>query len=91
MNRDIKAIVESYSNLGINHTTTKGDSFRYAPAEYSTVRNENEETSDLKKRIALELDNMTKRSARGLKEDYLYIATNIKRVLEDVGSIIGKI
>lgn len=89
MTKDQKAINEAY-NAGINNTERNTDSYAYAPKEYSMQRSENEE-SDLKKRIALELNNMTKRASRGLKEDYLYIVTNMDKLHKDLSSVINKV
>ena len=90
MTKDQKAINEAYK-LGINHTERSSEPYAYAPKEYSTVRNENGEEDALKKNIALELNNMTKRAARGLKEDYLYIITNMNKLHKDLSSIINKV
>lgn len=87
MTKDQKAINEAYS-VGINNTTRNNDSYVYAPKEYSTIRNEDEETS-LKRNIALELNNMTKRASRGLKEDYLYIITNMDKLHKDLTKAIN--
>lgn len=87
MTRDQKAISEAYK-LGINHTERHGDSYQYAPKEYSAVRDEGEE-STLKRNIALELNNMTKRAARGLREDYLYIITNMDKLHKDLSKAIN--
>jgi hypothetical protein len=88
--RDIKAIYESY-NQGMNHTTNSGTAYEYAPTEYTTSRDEQEESTEiLRKRVALELNNMSKRAQRGLKEDYNYILLNIKNIIQDISSIAGK-
>ena len=87
MNKDIKAISETY-NQGINNTARDASSYAYAPKEYSSVRNEQEEDIELKKRIALELNNMTKRASRGLREDYTYILTNFNKLKEDIANLI---
>lgn len=90
MNKDIKALVESY-NQGINHTERNTDSYAYAPKEYSTVRSEGEEDTTLKKRIALDLNNMTQRASRGLKDDYHFILTNLNKLKEDITKLITKV
>jgi len=90
VNRDIKALCESY-NQGINHTTRNSDSYSYKVKEYSQVRSESEEEHTLKKRIALELNNMTQRASRGLKDDLHYILTNLNKIKEDVTSLLTKI
>ena len=90
MNKDIKAIIESYG-AGINNTTRNNDSYAYSVKDYGTMRNEAEEEPALKKKIAAELNNMTQRAARGLKEDYTYILTNMKRLHDDLASIINKV
>lgn len=87
MNKDQKAINETY-NTSINNTTRNSDSYAYAPKEYSTIRNEDEE-SNLKRNIALELNNMTKRASRGLKEDYLYIITNMDKLHKELAKAIN--
>lgn len=89
MTKDQKAISEAYK-LGINHTERHGDSYAYAPKEYSTVRDEGEESA-IKQRIALELNNMTNRAARGLKEDYLYILTSMDKLHKDLATAINKV
>ena len=91
MTPDHKAIAEAY-NAGINHTTRNIDSYTYSPREDSSVRSENEERADvLKKRIALELNNMSKRAARGLKEDYEYIMVNMNTLHKDIASVFDKV
>jgi len=91
VNKDIKAINESYRS-GINNTERNTDSYAYAPRDYSSVRSENEEKADiLKRRIALELNNMSKRAARGLKEDYEYIMVNMNTLHKDIASVYDKV
>lgn len=89
MNKDIKAINESY-NQGINHTERNTDSYSYKATDYTIQRSENQEEEDYvtKRRVAFELNNMTKRAARGLKEDYTYILTNINKLKEDIAKLI---
>jgi len=89
VNKDIKAINENYK-LGINHTERNNDAYGYKVTDYAVQRNENEEERDCvtKKRIAFELNNMTKRASRGLKEDYTYILTNLNKLKEDIAKII---
>ena len=91
MNKDIKAIVESYTKLGINHTERSSGSYMYAPKEYPEARSENEEVGAIQKEISTDLSTLAKKASRGLKEDYLYIASSLKKTLEDVTSIIGKL
>lgn len=90
MTRDIKAINEAYK-LGINDTTRNTDSYAYAPREYSTVRSEGEEANSLKKSVTLELNNMTQRTARGLKDDYHYVLSNLNKLKEDITKLLTKI
>jgi len=73
---------------GINNTERNTDSYEYAPKDYSAVRSENSEDVEIKRRIATELNNMTKRASRGLKEDYMYIVTNMKKLHDDLSSIL---
>jgi len=88
--KDIKAIYENYDQ-GINHTTNNNTSYSYKAMEYPASREEQEESSDtLRKRIALELNNMTKRAQRGLKEDYNYILLNLNNIIQDISQIAGK-
>lgn len=89
MNKDIKAISETY-NLGINHTERNNDAYQFKAKDYSVQRAENEEEKDYitKRRIAFELNNMTKRASRGLKEDYTYILTNLNKLKEDIAKLI---
>lgn len=91
MNKDTKAIIESYTSLGINNTERNTDSYLYAPKEYPQARSENEEVSSMQKKISTDLSNLAKKAARGLKEDYLFIASSLKKTLEDVTSIIDKL
>ncbi len=90
MTKDQKAINEAYK-IGINHTERSSEPYAYAPKEYSVARSENDEQDVLKKDIALALNNMTKRSARGLKEDYLYIVTNMNKLHADLSKVINKV
>lgn len=90
MTKDHKAISEAY-NAGINNTTRGIDSYAYAPKEYDVVHNQEDEESLLKKRIAAELNNMTKRASRGLKEDYLYIFTSMSKLNKDLSSAINNV
>jgi hypothetical protein len=53
------------------------------------MRNEQEEASGIKKRIAAELNNMSKRAGRGLKEDYSYILMNMKQLHKDISEVIN--
>ena len=90
MKKDIKAIYENYDQ-GINHTTTKEAGYSYKVMEYPASREEQEESTDtLRKRVALELNNMTKRAQRGLKEDYNYILLNLNNIIQDISRIAGK-
>ena len=90
MTKDHKAISEAYS-AGINHTTRSTDSYAYAPKEYDAIHNQEDEESILKKRIASELNNMTKRASRGLREDYLYILTSMSKLHKDLSSAINNV
>lgn len=89
MNKDIKAINETY-NQGINHTERDNGAYGYKVTDYSTQRAENQEEKDYvtKRRVAFELNNMTKRASRGLKEDYTYILTNLNKLKEDIAKLI---
>jgi len=87
VNSDHLAIHKVY-NAGINNTTRNTDSYEYAPKDYANVRSENSEDADLKKRIASELNSMTKRASRGLKEDYMYIVSNMKKLHDDLSAIL---
>ena len=87
MNGDHIAIHKAY-NAGINNTTRNADSYEYAPKDYVNVRSENAENAEVKRRIATELNNMTKRASRGLKEDYMYIVSNMKKLHEDLSDVL---
>lgn len=90
MTSEHKAINEVYS-ASINNTTRNTDSYEYAPREYSSIRSEQDEETVMKRRIALELNNMTKRASRGLKEDYYYILTNIKKLEREIAVAINRV
>lgn len=90
MNKDIKAITNAY-NLGINHSTRNTDSYAYAPREYSSVRSEQDEDCAISKRVSTELNNMTKRASRGLREDYMYILANMDKLHKDLKELITKV
>lgn len=79
-----------YTNLGVNHTERNNDAYGYKVKDYSVQRAENQEEKDYvtKRRIAFELNNMTKRASRGLKEDYTYILTNLNKLKEDIAKLI---
>lgn len=90
MKKDSKSIYESYSQ-GMNHTTNHNTAYAYAPTEYPASRDEQEESIEtLRRRVSLELNNMSKRAQRGLKDDYHYILLNMKNILQDISSIAGK-
>jgi len=91
VNKDIKSISEAYTNLGINNTERNEDSYMYAPKDYSEVRAEGEEAIVMQKDVARELNDLAKRSSRGLKEDYIYIASSLKSVLDKVTKLINKV
>jgi len=88
VNSDIKAISEAY-NQGINHTTANNTGYSHKVIDYGNMRNEQEEASGIKKRIAAELNNMSKRAGRGLKEDYSYILMNMKQLHKDISEVIN--
>lgn len=88
MNKDIKAIREAY-NQGINHTTANNTGYSHKVIDYGNMRNEQEESCVIKKRIALELNNMLKRTSRGLKEDYSYILMNMQKLHKDISDVIN--
>ncbi len=77
--------------MGINNTERNTDSYLHAPKEYPQARSENEEVSSMQKKISTDLSNLAGKAARGLKEDYLFIASSLKKTLEDVTSIINKL
>lgn len=91
MTKDIKSINEAYTSLGINNTERNEDSYLYAPKDYATVRTENEEAVVLQRHVARELNDLAKRSSRGLKEDYAYIAINLKSVMEKVSKLLNQL
>lgn len=82
--------IHNVYKAGINNTERNTDSYAYAPRDYSSVRSEDSENSETKRRIASELNNMTKRASRGLKEDYMYILSNMKKLHEDINTILSK-
>jgi len=90
VNVDIKAINSMYKQ-GINNTERNNDSYAYSRTDYSTMRNEQEEANSQKKNVALELNNMTKRASRGLKEDYLFIISNLEKIKKDITEILTKV
>jgi len=90
VNVDIKAITNAYKQ-GINNTERNNDSYAYTRTDYSTMRNEQEEAHTQKKNIALELNNMTKRASRGLKEDYLFIISNLEKLKKDITDILTNV
>jgi hypothetical protein len=91
VNKDIKAITNAYG-LSINNTTRNADSYGYTPREYSSIRGEHEEgISSLKKKIALELNNMAHRASRGLKEDYFHIMAKMNKLHKDISSVITNV
>jgi len=77
-------------NAGINNTTRNNDAYSYPVKDYSAVRSENSEDMEVKKRVATELNNMTKRASRGLREDYMYIMTSMKKLHEDISTLLNK-
>ena len=91
MTKDIKSINEAYTKLGINNTERNEDSYLYAPKDYATVRAENEESRVLQRDIARELHDLAKRSSRGLKEDYIFIASSLKNIQDNVTKLINRV
>lgn len=87
MTRDIKAITEAY-NLSINNTTRDSASYSYPPKEEYMIRGEQEEGNSLKKIVATELDNLAKKAARGLPEDYRYIVSSLRKLQTEISTLI---
>lgn len=86
MNKDIKAINEQY-NSGINHTERHSTSYQYPATDYAVQRSEQEE-SNLKSQIYLDLNNASKRAQRGLPEDYKYILIMIEKIKKDIAGLL---
>jgi hypothetical protein len=86
VNKDIKDINEQYK-LGINHTKRNIDGYKYPATDYAVLRSEQEEDS-LKSQLSLDLNNMLKRSQRGLLEDYKYILIMLDKVKKDITSLL---
>lgn len=87
MNKDIKAINEQY-NAGINHTERHASSYAHPAVDYAVQRSEQEEDNGLKQRIALDLNNMYKRSQRGLAEDYKFILIMLDKIKKDISGLL---
>jgi len=88
--KDIKAINEMYK-LGINNTERGTDSYAYPATDYAVARDEQDEGITLKRKIAQELNGLTQKASRGLKEDYLSILTSLDKLKSDIQSIILKV
>lgn len=86
MNNDIKAINEQYK-LGINHTERHAAGYEYPATDYAIQRGEQEE-GKLKSQLSLDLNNMFKRSQRGLAEDYKYILIMLDKVKKDIAGLL---
>jgi len=77
--------------LGINHTERGTDSYLHKVTDYAVARNEQDESISLKKKIAQELNILTQKASRGLKEDYTSILTSLDKLKSDLQSIILKV
>lgn len=72
----------------INNTTRNKDSYTYAPVEYSTSRNEANETSTIKNNLVQKLEKCVQYSKQADKESYTKLFFDLQKIIKELQSLI---
>jgi hypothetical protein len=89
MQNEIYDIYKLYeSTASINNTTRNTGSYQYAPAEYSQIRHEQEESALLKKKIYIQLSSSLDKARAGTKESYQQLLFTLKEIEKDITSLL---
>jgi hypothetical protein len=70
----------------INNTTRNKDSYTYAPVEYSTSRNEANETST--RNLVQKLEKCVQYSKQADKESYTKLFFDLQKIIKELQSLI---